>query len=125
VTGYLFSRGPESVEGCPGDHLGICGNSLGQEKRGRLMFFNGNEKRESLTGGPVIEPKTWNHVRMVRQGDQVRVYLNFEEKPIISGRASVTRPKNCSDLFIGGRSDNFANFEGRVADAAVYRGQPK
>jgi hypothetical protein len=73
----------------------------------------------------VIEPKTWNHVRLVRQGDQVQVYLNFENDPIISGRASVTRPKDCRDVFIGGRSDNVAKFEGRVADAAIYRGQPR
>ena len=125
VTGYLFSRGPDGVDRCPGDHLGICGRWLGEEKQGRLMFFNGDEKQEVLTGGPVIEPKTWNHVRLVREADQVRVYLNFEEKPIISGRASVTRPKGCSHVFLGGRSDNVANFEGRVADVAIYRGEAK
>jgi len=125
ITGYIFSRGPDGVDGCPGDHLGICGNGLGEEKQGRLMFSNGEEKHEVLTGGPVIEPKTWNHVRLVRQGDQVRVYLNFEEVPIISGRASVTRPEGCFEVFIGGRSDNIANFEGRVADAAIYRGESK
>ncbi len=123
VTGYIFSRGPDGAENCPGDHLGICGNWLGQEKQGRLMFFNGDQQKEVLTGGPVIEPKTWNHVRLVRQQDQVRVYLNFEEKPIISGRASVTRPKDCSDVFVGGRSDKVANFEGRVADVAIYTGR--
>jgi len=122
MTGYIFSRGPDGAEDCPGDHLGICGNWLGQEKQGRLMFFNGDQREEVLTGGPVIEPKTWNHVRLVRRGDQVCVYLNFEERPIISGRASVTRPNGCSDVFIGGRSDNVANFEGRVADVAIYRG---
>ena len=125
ITGYIFSCGPEGAENCPGDHLGICGNWLDEEKQGRLMFFNGDEKQEVLTGGPVIEPKTWNHVRLVRQGDLVRVYLNFKEKPIISGRASVTRPKGCSDVFIGGRNDNVANFEGRIADAAMYRGESK
>lgn len=103
-----------------GSHLGLGGNWQEKNMQGRLIFYNGDEKHEVLTGGPVIEPKTWNHVRMVRQGDEVHVYLNFEEKPIISGRASITRPQGCSDVFIGGRSDNFANFEGRIADAALY-----
>ena len=124
ITGYIFSRGPDGVEDCPGDHLGICGSWLGEEQQGRLMFFNGDQRGETLTGGPVIEPKTWNHVRLVRRGDQVHVYLNFKQEPIISARASVSRPKGCADVFIGGRSDNFANFEGRVADVAVYRGEP-
>ena len=125
ITGYLFSYGTDGVDHCPGDHLGICGNWIGPAEQGRLMFFNGDEKEEVLTGGPVIEPKTWNHVRLVRHGDQVRVYLNFEPQPIISGRATVTRPQGCSDVLIGGRSDNFANFEGRIADVAVFRGKPR
>jgi hypothetical protein len=125
VTGYLFSRGPDGQDDCPGDHLGISGTHLGADKQGRLLFYNGDEKAELLVGGPVIEPKTWNHVRLVRRGDQVQVYLNFDEAPIISGRVSVTRPEDCRDLFIGGRSDNFANLEGRVADAAIFCGEPR
>ena len=53
----------------------------------------------------------------------MRIYLNFDEKPVISGLASVTRPAGCSDVFLGGRSDNFANFEGRIADAAIFAGE--
>ncbi|MBN2476629.1 MAG: hypothetical protein JXB62_18610 [Pirellulales bacterium] len=125
MTGYIFSRGPDGAETCPGDHLGICGNCLGRENQGRLLFFNGNRQQEVLTGGPAIEPKTWNHVRLCRQGDQVQVYLNFEQKPIIAGRAGVTRPRDCSDVFLGGRSDNFANLEGRIAEAAVFADQSR
>ena len=122
VTGYILSRGPDGVDGCPGDHLGIGGTWEEGKMQGRLLFYNGDERQEVLSGGPVIEPKTWNHVRMVRQGSQVSVYLNFGAEPIISGRVSVSRPPNCPDFFLGGRSDNFANFEGRIADAAVVRG---
>ena len=122
VTGYIFSRGPDGVDNCPGDHLGIGGNWQGGEKQGRLLFYNGDERQEVLSGGPVIEPKTWNHVRLVRHGSQVRVYLNFGTEPIMSGAVSVSRPQHCPDVFLGGRSDNFANFEGRIADVAIYRG---
>lgn len=127
VTGYLFSLGPDGLKQCPGDHLGISGTEAGQQAgrkdaAGRLFFFNGNEKNECLSGGPVIEPKTWNHVRLVRRGEEVAVYLNGDAQPVLSGKVSVTRPTGCKDAFVGGRCDNFSNFEGRVAEVAVYRG---
>ncbi len=125
VTGYMFSCGPDGADKCPGDHLGIGGTWDGGRTQGRLVFFNGDERSELLTGGPVIEPKTWHHVRLVRQGEQVRVHLDFHDEPVISGRVSVTRPKGGTDVFLGGRSDSFANFEGRMADAAIFGGEAK
>jgi hypothetical protein len=119
VTGYLLSLGPDGAEDCPGDHLGIAGTAAEKDAAGRLFFFNGNEKNEVLSGGPVIEPKTWYHVRLKRCGEDVTVYLGDAEKPIISGRVSVTRPKGCRDLFVGGRSDGYANLEGRMAEVAI------
>ena len=102
--------------------LGIAGTAAEKDAAGRLFFFNGDEKNESVSGGPVIEPKTWNHVRLVRRGEEVAVYLNEAAEPILSGKVSVTRPDNCKDVFVGGRSDNFANLEGRMAEVAVCRG---
>jgi len=122
VTGYLVSLGPDGAEKCPGDHLGIGGTDAGKDAAGRLFFFNGDERHESLAGGPVIEPKTWNHVRLVRRGEQVAVYLNGDAQPIFSGHASVTRPADSRDVFVGGRCDNFANFEGRLAEVAICAG---
>ncbi len=122
VTGYLFSLGPDGDESCPGEHLGISGTAYEGDAPGRLFFFNGNEKNEAISGGPVIEPKTWNYVRLVRRGEEVAVYLNENAKPIISGKVSVTRPDGCIDVFVGGRSDNFANLEGRMAEVAIYGG---
>ncbi len=121
VTGYLFSLGPDGDDDCPGDHLGISGTHLGPDKQGRLLFYNGDERAELLVGGPVIEPKSWNHVRLVRRGEQVQIYLNFSQSPIIEGGVRVTRPKGCQELFVGGRSDSFANLEGRVADVVILR----
>jgi len=121
VTGYLFSRGPDGVKGCPGDHLGIGGTAAGEDAVGRLFFFNGDAKNESISGGPVIEPKTWHHVRLVRRREEAAVYLNGDEKPIFSGKVSPARPQGCNDVFVGGRSDNFANLEGRMAEVAVFR----
>ena len=119
VTGYLLSLGPDGAENCPGDHLGIAGTAAEKDAAGRLFFFNGDEKSEVLSGGPLIEPKTWYHVRLKRRGEDVAVYLGGTDKPIISGRVSVTRPEDCKDLFVGGRSDGFANLEGRMAEVAI------
>ncbi|MDZ7617809.1 MAG: LamG-like jellyroll fold domain-containing protein, partial [Patescibacteria group bacterium] len=107
---------------CPGDHLGIAGTAAPEGTAGRLFFFNGNERNEMISGGPAIEPKTWNHVRMQRRGETVSVYLNGTAEPVFTGTASVTRPDGCNDVFVGGRSDQFANFEGRMAEAALFRG---
>jgi len=120
VTGYLFSRGSDGQKKCPGDHLGISGTAAGKDAAGRLFFFNGDEKNECLSGGPVIEPKTWNHVRLVRHGEEVALYLNDGAKPVISGKVSLTRPHGCKRVFLGGRSDNLANLEGRMAEVAIY-----
>lgn len=121
VTAYLFSWGPDGEKACPGDHLGIAGTAARDGIAGRLFFFNGNEKNEVIAGGPVIEPKTWNHVRMVRRGGEVAVYLNQGPEPIFSGNATVTRPNGCTDVFVGGRCDRFANLEGRMAEVAICR----
>ncbi len=121
VTGYLFSWGPDGEKACPGDHLGITGTAAADGVAGRLFFFSGNEKGDRLSGGPVIAPKTWNHVRLVRRGEEVAVYLNEAAEPIIAGKAAVTRPDGCKDVFVGGRCDRLATFEGRLAEVAVFR----
>ena len=58
VTGYLFGRGGESL---------ALGGTNGTP--GTLVFG-------ALAGRTVIEPKTWNHVALVRDGSRVAVYLN-------------------------------------------------
>lgn len=120
VTGYLFSLGPDADQRCPGEHLGISGTAEGRDAAGRLFFFNGDERREFLAGSPVIAPQTWHHLRLVRRGEQVAIYLDGGAQPILSGQVSVTRPAGNRDVFIGGRSDNFANFEGRLAEVAIF-----
>jgi hypothetical protein len=35
-------------------------------------------------------------------------------------RQTVTRPDACQDVFVGGRSDNFANLEERMAEVAYF-----
>ena len=49
--------------------------------------------------------------------------LNGDAQPIFSGKVSATRPAESSEMCSsGGRSDNFATFEGRLAEVAVLAG---
>lgn len=117
VTGYLFSRGPADNSIAPGDHLGLGGTHSSQ---GRLIFFNGNERQQLLAGTTTIPLKSWNHVVLTRDGETVTVYLNGKPDPEIRGKADRTFPGDLPTVFVGGRSDGFANFEGKIDEVAVY-----
>lgn len=117
VTGYFFSKGDPAASDVAGDHLGIGGAAAAG---GRLVFFNGHRDRQILEGKTTLEPKTWNHVVLVRKGRRVDVYQNGNTTPEISGDASVADPTKRGMIFLGGRSDGFANLEGKLSEVAVY-----
>ena len=118
VTGYLFSRGPEGAQRAPGDHLAIGGTAVGQ---GRLVFYNGDEARTTLVGDTDIPTQSWNHVALVRDGRAVTVYLNGETKAEFSDSAEVISPPSAlGQIFVGGRNDGFAPFEGRIDEVALF-----
>ena len=117
VTGYLFSRGRDGVRGAGGDHLGIGG---GHSAAGKLIFYNGDKLKELLCGKTMVRPKTWHHLAMVRDARRVTAYLDGKAEPEISGEMAVGCPGDIKHVFIGGRSDNFANFEGKIDEVAIY-----
>ncbi len=117
VTGYFFSWGPDGEKSCPGDHLGIGGTHTAQ---GKLLFFNGNARNESLGGSTAIDLRTWNHVVLVRDGAKVTVYLNGNPTPEIASEAAVSRPAGVAGVFLGGRCDHSADWEGKLCEVAVY-----
>ena len=118
VTGYLFSQGPDGVSDAPGGHLGLGG--LYEQQEGRLFFYNGNRLKQVSTGYTVIAPKTWNQVVLVREGSQTRVFLNGNLKPEIESDFAWPAEADGSPMFLGGRSDNYANFEGKLDEVAVF-----
>jgi hypothetical protein len=119
VTGYLFSRGPDAAKGAPGDHLGI-GGTHEKPGTGKLIFFNGDKLGDVLTGRTEIKPRTWYHVALVRQGAGIAVYLNGSAAPEIAGEAAAAAGAKGATLFLGGRCDAFANFEGKIDEVAVF-----
>lgn len=104
LTGYLFCRST--------DRLGIGG---AQRATGKLFFQAGNTVLEGKTP---VGLKTWNHLVLTRQGEEVSVYLNGEETPEITGRAQAAAPS--SGVLIGGCQDNSANFEGRIDEVSMF-----
>ena len=99
VTGCLFARGGES--------LAIGGANTAP---GRLVFG-------TLVGRTAIAPKTWNHVALVRDGERVAAFLNGNPEPEISGEAA---PDKSKSIFLGGRADQTALFEGKIDEVAVF-----
>jgi putative membrane-bound dehydrogenase-like protein len=117
VTAYLFSRAVDGVEGAPGDNLGIGGT---HSNMGSIFVFNGNTKNELVVGPTRLPPGSWSHVVMVRQDQEITVYLNGDPKPEIVANLPIGYPDNCEDILLGGRGDNFANLQGMLEEVAVY-----
>jgi hypothetical protein len=116
VTGYVFSRGLDGDQAARGDHLGIGGTHRTNET-GRLIVFNGNGRDQVQVGRAPLARRDWHHVVFVRDGRSVTVYL--DGAPDLSGELENTVPEN-APVFLGGRCDNFANFEGKVDEVAVF-----
>jgi hypothetical protein len=118
VTGYFFSRGSEKPATDHGDHFGISGTSGGQP--GRLLFYNGATNKQSIRGAEVLKEKQWYHVALVRSGETVSLYLNGDLNGGATGAAKLGFKSGVGLMFVGGRRDNFANFQGQLQEAAVF-----
>jgi hypothetical protein len=117
VTGYLFGRSANKDDKTSGDQFGISGGTTGV---GHLFFFNGVLRNATLEGHTAIEPKTWNHVVIVRDGHKVRAYLNGHAKPEMDGGSPADPQAAGSNWFFGGRSDGSSGLEGKLSDVAIY-----
>ncbi|MAG95015.1 MAG: hypothetical protein CMJ48_14910 [Planctomycetaceae bacterium] len=118
VTGYFFSRGLEQPANDHGEHVGISGSY--KNAPGRLIVYNGAGHRQTLTGKTVLPLNEWQHVAFVREGESIRVYLNGRIEPEIQGTAARGYKPGVDQVFVGGRLDNFANFQGQMQEVAIY-----
>ncbi len=118
VTAYLMSIGPDADPQAAGDHLGIGGTHQ-PLWQGKLIFFNGNVRDQVAVGRTTVPTGTWNQVVVVRQGDQVRVFLNGQTQPEIEAQIDITMDDR-RPLFLGARSDRFAPLLGQLAHVAAF-----
>ena len=112
VTAYLFSRGIDGMKEAEGDNLGIGGTYA---SAGRLLVYQGNQSKGLLAGLVKVEPKSWHHVAMVREGERIRVYLNGNPKPDIAPSTKLTNPPDVSTpgtYKLIYASNDFRGFEG-------------
>jgi hypothetical protein len=64
--------------------------------------------------------RRWHHVVLVREGAKVRVFLDGNSVPELEGTVEGTLAAAAAAVFVGGRSDNSSNFEGRLDEVAVF-----
>jgi hypothetical protein len=99
VTGVLCALGETDALA-----LGGTGGSAG-----RLVFGPVSGTRE-------IPLRTWHHVALVRDGPKALVYLDGQVELACDAEAVAAG----SPLWIGGRADGRAGFEGKIDEVAVY-----
>jgi hypothetical protein len=119
VTGWMFSRDHNHGISALGDHLGVGG--IG-DHAGKLVFQQGTDQSPSAiaAGRTALNRWSWNHVLFVRDKEQVKVFLNGNQQPEIEMKAPAEFPPSFDQLFFGGRSDNRANWEGRLDEIVVF-----
>lgn len=113
VSGWLWSRDRNHGITQYGDHLGIGGAG---GNTSRLVFAHGH--KTTIVGKTEIPRWQWQHVVCVRSGRTVRLYLNGGLEA--EGTTDADFPPDFDRFFFGGRSDNSANWEGRLDEIAIF-----
>ncbi|MDB6069848.1 MAG: putative rane-bound dehydrogenase, partial [Verrucomicrobiales bacterium] len=119
ISGYAWSRGRDGDPTAAGEHLGI-GGTHDPDSQGRLILFNGNTAGQVLKGRTKLALKAWHHVVLVREGDHVRVHLDGHPVPDLEGELPLTLTENDTEIFLGGRCDHFADWEGKIDEPAIF-----
>ena len=114
VAGWFVSADHGQGLSQGGEHLGIGGKS---GNTGKLIFLRGRDETQVLAGKTELPRWQWQHVLLVRSKENVRVYLNGKLE--IDSTVNLSRSNNVP-LFIGGRSDNSANWEGRIDEVSLF-----
>lgn len=121
TTGWLFSRDQAEGLGLHGDHVGLGG--IGNHPN-RLIYQNGpdGESATVSSGKTDLQRWQWNHLKFVRSGERVMIFLNGQSEPEISVVSSARDVPPGDHFYFGGRSDHQATWEGRLDEIAVFEG---
>jgi hypothetical protein len=115
TTGWFFSRDHAHAISDFGEHLGIGGTATSP---GHLLFQFGNDA--PLIGKTSLNRWQWYQVHLVRKGNRVQVYLNDQTSPEIDAELPSSPALSINTYFLGGRSDNQANWQGSLDEVAVF-----
>ncbi|RMF42219.1 MAG: hypothetical protein D6753_08105 [Planctomycetota bacterium] len=100
------------------DGLTVSGWHLGLDAQGRLILKLGDA--DPVAGRTAIPRWQWRRVTLERSGDEYRVYLNDQTQPEIVAQAADPFGRAVGHLFIGGRSDNVDNWEGKLDEIVLW-----
>lgn len=114
-TGEMFAFGAAGNTATSGDRLFLKAAADVHDATATLVFANG--KNQQVAGASRIEPRRWYHVAVVRAGRQVTLYLDGE--PEGNGAIDASDPA-ASRLYLGSRPDAAGEWEGRLADVALF-----
>ncbi|MFK7817616.1 MAG: LamG-like jellyroll fold domain-containing protein [Planctomycetaceae bacterium] len=115
VTGWIWSRDRNHGLNSYGVHFGLGGKT----NPGRLMLLQGTDDSSAIVGQSEIKRWQWHHVAVVRDGTSVQIYV--DGKLDVEGTIEPIANSRVQDFFIGGRSDNSANWEGRLDEFAIFQ----
>jgi len=115
VTGWLCSRGNAFGRREATEQLGVGGSG---GHAGELMLQFGSQP--PLGGRTELERWTWNHVLLVRDEAQIRVFLNGDPTAEIELPVTTAAPAWADELFFGGSSEGGFNWEGKLDEIAVF-----
>ena len=110
VTGWFFSRDHAHTTTRRGEHFGIGGTAT---RPGALILQMGER---TITGKAQLERWKWHRVAIARGKTQINVYVDSSSADISVAAQAVS----IASLFVGGRSDNDSNWEGRIDEVALF-----
>ncbi len=112
---YLLHRGTGSSN--EGDYWGI-GWSAAENRYTRLYFYDGNTW---TTEGPWLDDGQWYHLAFVREGNDVRLYVDGREVASSEGWVPTADFSATSRWAFGGRLDsNSQRVAGNIDEIAIY-----
>ncbi len=117
TSGWLFSRDYDHGLTQHGDHVGIGGSATFP---GTVVFQHGSQAGSAIHGRTQIPRWTWHHLVFVRDGREVRIYLDGNPDTEIRTETDSALSPDITQFFFGGRSDNDSNWEGRIDEVAMF-----
>lgn len=117
VSGWFLARGGDYAAAEDSESLGLGGAG---DVQGKLIFRGNGEQNRSLVGRTKVERWTWTHVVLVRDGREIRVYLNGDPQAEIEATLEDDESVNIPQFFFGGSCNGETNWEGRLDEIAAF-----